>query len=55
MDLTDFSLLYPDAETHKRHYTEKDSACISDEVAEGLGLSEDEKKKESLPKANNLP
>lgn len=38
MNMTDFSLLYPDAEAHKRHYSDSDSVFITKEVMEQLGL-----------------
>ncbi len=40
MDLKDFSLLYPDLESHKRHYTGADAVSVGDDVIEQLGLSE---------------
>lgn len=40
MDLTNFSLLYPDAESQRRHYSGEDRPDISAEVIAQLGLDE---------------
>ncbi len=40
MDLTNFSLLYPDADSQRRHYSGEDHPDISAEVIEQLGLGE---------------
>lgn len=40
MDLTNFSLLYPDAESQRRRYSGEDRPDISAEVIEQLGLGE---------------
>ncbi|MBQ8275291.1 MAG: hypothetical protein IJZ02_01540, partial [Clostridia bacterium] len=40
MDLTNFSLLYPDAESQRAHYSGKDRPDIDADVVEQLGLGE---------------
>lgn len=40
MNLTDFSLTYPNSEAHKRHYSGSDSVFITNEVMEQLGLED---------------
>ncbi len=40
MDLTNFSLLYPDTESLRRHHSGSDRPDVDDEVIEQLGLAE---------------
>ena len=40
MDLTNFSLLYPDAASQRRHYSGEDRPDITEDVVEQLGLAE---------------